>query len=436
MSNYATPSPVDALAPATSALDDGKSGQQLLAERMQRVEDCVALRQPDRIPVMMPASYFLAEYSGITRQELHEDPARSHAALEKAALDFQPDIILGPIGGPEMIKYLGDRSWKYPGHGLGPNETFQYVEGEYLKADEYDDFLLDPGDWGVRTYLPRVFSKLGGLAQLRHLALTTFGGLGFNLPVLFSPEMTEALDALKAAAAAQITAGGHAAAAMQRMLDLGFPPPIFFSGGFAAAPFDAMSDTLRGMRGVMLDIHQRPEKLLAAIEKMRIIITRDTFDACRAMNAHFAGSMLHRGSDGFMSLKQFEKFYWPSLKQMWLDFIEGGVTPFAFYEGAWDQRLSYLAELPKGKTVGWFQSSDIFKVKEVLGDTMCILGGMPNSLLKNGTVAEVRAHTKRVCEEVGRGGGFIMCTGVGEMEGSKPDLVRAWIDAVHEFGVY
>ena len=28
--------------------------------------------------------------------------------------------------------------------------------------------------------------------------------------------------------------------------------------------------------------------------------------------------------------------------------------------------IAHLAQLPKGKNVGWFQSSDIFKVKEVL----------------------------------------------------------------------
>ena len=74
--------------------------------------------------------------------------------------------------------------------------------------------------------------------------------------------------------------------------------------------------------------------------------------------------------------------------------IDHGITVFVFYEGIWDKRLKYLAELPKGKTVGWFQSSDIFKVKEVLGDTMCILGGMPVSMLSGGTVEQVRERTK------------------------------------------
>ncbi len=154
----------------------------------------------------------------------------------------------------------------------------------------------------------------------------------------------------------------------------------------------------------------------------------------KATGIPYAFIPLHRGSDGFMSLPQFEKFYWPQLKDMMLTLIDNGITPVCFYEGVWDQRLKYLAELPKGKTIGWFQSSDIFKVKEVLGDTMCIIGGMPNSLLQAARSSRCASTPSRLCQEVGKGGGFIMSTGIGEMEGSKPELVQAWIEAAKEFG--
>jgi hypothetical protein len=145
---------------------------------------------------------------------------------------------------------------------------------------------------------------------------------------------------------------------------------------------------------------------------------------------------LRCGSDGFMSLPQFEKFYWPQLKALQVGLVEAGIQPFVFYEGVWDQRLTYLTELPKGKTAGLFQSSDIFKVKEVVGETLCIMGGMPNSLLAAGTVDEVRALTRKLCETVGKGGGYIMSNGVGELEGSRPELVKVWVEATKEFGVY
>jgi hypothetical protein len=114
----------------------------------------------------------------------------------------------------------------------------------------------------------------------------------------------------------------------------------------------------------------------------------------------------------------------------------GGIMPTLYYEGVWDDRLEYLTQLPKSKTTGIFQDSDIFKVKEVVGDTLCIMGGMPIPLLKNGTAKEICAHTEKMCHEVGKGGGFIMCPTVLELEGISPENIQALADATKEFGVY
>jgi uroporphyrinogen-III decarboxylase len=197
-----------------------------------------------------------------------------------------------------------------------------------------------------------------------------------------------------------------------------------------------MSDTLRGMRGIMLDMHRRPEKLLAAMEKCLGFQLEHAINWCNATGIKVTFIPLHRGSDGFMSIPQFEKFYWPTLKAMQLALVDAGIMPFVFYEGVWDQRLHYLAELPKGKTTGLFQFSDIFKVKEALGDVMCIAGGMRNSLLQAGTPEEVRDFTIKLCREVGKGGGFLMTTGIGEMEGCQPELVKVWVDTTKEYGIY
>jgi hypothetical protein len=35
-----------------------------------------------------------------------------------------------------------------------------------MKAEDYDAFLADPADWGIRQYLPRVFGELQGLGML------------------------------------------------------------------------------------------------------------------------------------------------------------------------------------------------------------------------------------------------------------------------------
>lgn len=411
--------------------------QVLGAARVKRIGDAMRLEQPDRVPVLMSIGYMLAELGGITKKELLDDPERAQQLLEKAALDFQPDSIHGPFpNDPTPHLVLGDRMTAWPGYGLDANTQYQFVESEFMKAEDYDAFLEDPTDWVIRTYLPRAFEALGSFANMPPLNLFVFGSyyLG-NMGGFVSGALGDAFKAFAKALQAVADRTELVIKNAQRMADLGFPEP-FIAGPFIAAPFDAMSDALRGMRGIMLDIRRRPEQLLAAQEKLMRFELEYAINTCKATGIYRTFLPLHRGSDGFMSIQQFETFYWAQLKRTLETLVENGITPMVFYEGCWDQRLEHLAQLPKGKTVGWFQSSDIFKVKEVVGDTMCIVGGMPNSLLKAGPVEEVRSYTRKLCETVGEDGGFIMCTGVGEMSGSDPALVKAWVEATREYGTY
>ena len=417
-------------------LDAGKTPEQLVAERNQRVNDATQLKQPDRIPIFMGMGYMLAELGGITKQALYEDTEKAQQLLEMAALRFQPDMLMGAWHTPYPSQALGDRMTNWPGYGLGPNGSFQFVEREFMKAEDYDDFLEDPSDWAIRVYTPRAFEKCQGLAMLPPLGMWLSGYYNtLNYPGMLAPPVMEAFKAIHKAAQLNAKWIGDSVASAQRLAALGFPSMTFLST-LIEAPFDFMSDTLRGMRGIFLDMLRLPEKLLAAEEKVARFQIKHAIASTKATGIPTTFIPLHRGSDGFMSLAQFEKFYWPQLKAVMLALIDNGITPWVYYEGTWDERLNYLAELPKGKTVGFFQNSNFFKVKEIVGDTMCIIGGMPLSQFKGGTATDVRKHTRKVCEEVGKGGGFIFTTNVMELEGCDPDLVQVWVDAIKEFAVY
>ena len=117
---------------------------------MKRVVDTLQLRQPDCVPIFMPFLGLLPQLEGVTNLELYENPERAQAALERAALRFQPDMCEGVFGTPQPSRILGDRMTKWPGYGLGPNDAYQYHEAEYMKAEEYDAFLADPSDWAIR----------------------------------------------------------------------------------------------------------------------------------------------------------------------------------------------------------------------------------------------------------------------------------------------
>jgi uroporphyrinogen-III decarboxylase len=71
----------------------------------------------------------------------------------------------------------------------------------------------------------------------------------------------------------------------------------------------------------------------------------------------------------------------------------------------------------------------------VLGDTMCIMAGFPVSLLKGGTPEQIRALTKEMIEVVGKDGGFVMGAS-SSMAEADPELVKVWVDATKEYGVY
>ena len=144
---------------------------------------------------------------------------------------------------------------------------------------------------------------------------------------------------------------------------------------------------------------------------------------------------LHRGADGFMSLQQFEKFYWPTFKGLLMGLIDAGLVPCPFFEGDFTSRLEYLLEIPRGKMMGYFDCSDIFKVKEVLGNHMCIMGNVPASLLQTGTPDDIKKHCKALIDVVGKDGGYIMAprSAIDEV---KPENLKAMIDFTHEYGVY
>jgi len=425
-------------APAIHPLDVGKTAEQLFAERNQRMLDAMTCKQPDRIPLLMGMGYYLAEMAGATRQELYDHPEKQQEMLEKAALMYQPDNIMGYWHTPELSRALGDRMTKWPGLGLGPNGSFQFNEQEFMKPQDYDDFIDDPADWAIRVYTPRAFQNCEGFGLLPPLGTFAFGyynGL-LNYPGLADPAIVSAFAAMYKAVQEAAKWFGYAVIdSGQRLAALGFPPCGLLAN-MVEAPFDFMSDTLRGMRGIFLDMLRIPDKLLAAEQKVSRFEMKHLLRSFKANHVPFCFIPLHRGSDGFMSLPQFEKFYWPQLRDMMLEMIDNGITPICFYEGVWDQRLKYLAELPQGKTAGIFQDSNIFKVKEAVGTGMSIIGGMPIPLLKNGTPESVREHTRKVCREVGKGGSFVMCTTVLDLEGCNPELIKAWVDATKEFGGY
>jgi uroporphyrinogen-III decarboxylase len=144
---------------------------------------------------------------------------------------------------------------------------------------------------------------------------------------------------------------------------------------------------------------------------------------------------LHKGADGFMSDEQFKTFYWPSLRAMLLGLIEEGIIPFLFAEGRYNSRLEAISDLPKGMTIWLFDQTDMAHAKQTIGKVACIQGNVPLSLLHAGTPDKVAECTRKLIDDAGEGGGFIVDFGAVADEGKEENL-EVMIKTAKEYGVY
>jgi uroporphyrinogen-III decarboxylase len=185
----------------------------------------------------------------------------------------------------------------------------------------------------------------------------------------------------------------------------------------------------------MLDMYRRPDRLIDACELILEKTLAKPFPKPNEYGNLRIFMTNTRGSDDFMSMEQFRKFYWPTFKKLVLTLIERGATPCIFLEGNFTSRLEYLLEFPRGRFCIRLDTTDIFKAKEILRDHCCIEGNVPSSLLQIGTVEEVRAYCKKLIDVVGKGGGYILGPRSSTDE-VKPENLKAMIDFTKEYGRY
>jgi hypothetical protein len=415
---------------------NARDPEELYEEREQRVRDAILLKEPDHVPVVLGGAYFAAKYAGVPNSSMFYDLPSWKAAYKKTILDFEPDLYSENAGGMagSTLEALGTKQVRWPGYSLPPDGSYQFVEGEYMKEDEYKIFLSDPSDFFLRYYLPRTFGALEPLAKLpplRSMFFTSFAGM---TPIFAGFEFKKMAEALHQAGQAQLKWREDALGFEEEMAQLGFPAAFHF-GGIMGAPFDAVSDFLRGMRGSMIDMFRHPDELLATCDKIFEWQAANAFpaDPRRRGNPKRCFMALHRGSEGFMSINQFEKFYWPGLKRAILANISLGYVPTVFMEGKFDSRLEYLLELPKKSIICRLVDTDMALAKSVLGDSFCLMGNVPLPMLQIGSPSEVDEYCRKLIEICGKGGGFILTSASGSIDQAKPENVKAMVDSVKKY---
>jgi uroporphyrinogen-III decarboxylase len=402
--------------------------------RVQRFIDVINLREPDRVPVNLPAGFLPAFYSGGSLEKSMYDYQELERSWKKYLKDFDGDTFTSPglVLPAKVLEMIGHNFHKWPGHGLpSDGAIYQFIEGEYMKAEDYPSLITDPSDFWMRSFLPRVAKVFEPFRYLPPLTAMTGIPTGY-VAAFNNPEIQKAYKTLFAAGK-EVSKWQKV---VKRVSDLalksGFPS---FSGAMSGAPFDMIADMHRGTQGSIMDMYRRPEVLTEALERITPIAIKSTLAAGKDAICPIVQMPLHKGDDSFMSDKQFEKFYWPTFRKVMMAMIDDGLVPMPFAEGSYSRRLEVIRDLPKGSVIWWFERMDMARAKAVLGSHACLAGNVPVSILCTGTPAEVKEYCRKLIETCAPGGGYIL-TGAASMNKGNPDNLHAMMEAAREYGAY
>ncbi len=416
---------------------DGEA-EKAYVQRAGRLIDAYNVEEPDQVPVSVAVGAIPAyQYGGDSYTAMYDYDKMVEAWTRfnsEHSLDLDSFAIPAGVTPGRVYDLLDYRLYAYPGHGLPMSaKGVQFVEGEYMKGDEYDALIRNPSDFWMRVYMPRVFGALEPFKAL--VPWTDFIELpAMKLMPFTRPDVQGALQAL-------IDAGRELSkwiARVRGFSDLaiasGFPSAT--GGAFCKAPFDTLGDTLRGTKGIMMDMYRQPDKLLEAMEVMADLSIDSVISSLNASKGLRVIFPLHKGADGWMSDKQFETFYWPQLRRVITALVREGIFVVLFAEGSFNTRLESVNEFKKGAVSWLFDRTDMAKAKKILGDRCCIMGNVPASLMVTAGPEDVREYCRRLIEVCGPGGGYIVSPGIIGIDEARLENIKAMVDAVKEYGAY
>jgi uroporphyrinogen-III decarboxylase len=365
----------------------------------ERVAAAIALEKTDRTPVMPLMVSFPVRHRGMTQGEAWRDLDRSF----QATLDTFDDL-----GGFDMLPktnvywpMLGGRFTNapvrnlIPGRDLPEDSVAQIDERELFSRQDYDRIasLGWNGFWDVH------YEEMSGKSPKRLAAVQE------NLLQRYCREK-------------------------QTCEERGIPVLL----GSAVDSVLMAFSLSRTLTQFTMDLYEVPDKVQAAMDASCDDLIRNTLDTIAVTKTPLAFIVLERGSGSIYRLDVFERFEWPYLQRYVDAFLSEGITPWFHLDTDWILNLPYFKAFPRGKCVADLDGhTNIFKAKEILEGHMCISGDVPADLLTLGTEDNVREYCRRLIDDVGRGGGFLLTTGCECPIDAKFENVRTMIDTAKTY---
>ena len=404
--------------------------------KLKRCEDAIALKEPDHVPICPCIGIVPYALDGCS----NTDSMYNYPRATQAIVNFYKKYPMmdanmhqgfnsgkaNELAGTTMIDWPGR-----PGTKVPAQSTFQVMEHEYMREDEYQEVLQDFTGFMLRKYIPRAYPNLAGLSSIRFIPNIILGTP--PLSGLYAEEALKAYEILAEMAKAEAERIKAFTQCNEQVTELGIPP--FFNGG-GEVPFDVIGDYFRGTLPTLMDQMEREDELeefCYRIADMEIASFQYFKDADLPIKR--VSFPMHKGMDGFMSSVQYEKLYWRPFKKIINALLDMGVTPYLYTEGKYNTRLEQLTDLPRGKCMIHFEQVDIRRAKKVVGGNSCIVGNFPMLLLETGTPESVTEKVKELLDICMPGGGYIFdCDG--SIDIAKEENLDAMFEALIKYGNY
>jgi hypothetical protein len=406
--------------------------------KLKRLENATALTKPDRVPLAAATLYFPAKYAGISYESLFYDAEKFAGAAEKFACDFNWDgasflrtfesvtlglslaasnpgtainvAIASVLGGGFTHDILKDNYSSHPGRELSENDESQFIiKDTFMSIDEYDQFIEDPFAFLSETICPRVYNSLSspGSGEANTALINLGQELGATLPKIV--EFTG------------------------RMVKADCPPWYL---ALAPNPLDFLGAFVRNFDKLLLDLYRVPEKVKKVCEALAPVLA-EVGKATGQLSYELTGSkrvFCPVWYNTYLSPQMFREFHWTYLKYMAEELIKAGFTPLFSFQGEHDSHLETILDLPEGKSIAWFDKTDLRKAKAVVGDHTCIAGGVAPSLLIGGTPDRVDQEVKTIINDMKDARGFIYTLPFNAIGTAKTENLKAMTDAVMKYG--
>jgi hypothetical protein len=360
----------------------------LYEERRQRVLDTIALQNTDRTPVVLEYAGFGAGAIGAPLGDFVSDPATATDMMIQA---------WEKVGGADAMEYatyspdLLSQIWLsrvyIPGRELPHHEPWQVQEQELMTVEDYDRIASE----GWNPFLASFLDERVGVDLMQSIGL-------------FAQALPPAMEKWRARDVPVLVTG------------IITTPYEMFCGGRTLARF-------------VLDLYRIPDKVQAAMD----VVLPEIAPLMVTVNQQFGTPAMWiggwRSASEMLSRPLWERFVWPYLEKLAYEVLDSGTIVIFHLDSDWTRDLDMFKSFPAGRCVMSFDSStDIFKAKEILGDTMCIMGDVSPVLLSHGTPDEVYDYSRRLVEGLGPTG-FILHSGCDIPIDARVENVQAMIAA-------